>query len=169
MKHLALTIIFYLIFYQFSLAQSEFTDDVIHIGVVVEDLDKSIDFYTRIMGMAQAGGFNLNDDFAKRSGLNEGKGFQVVVLKLEDAPGATQWKLMSFGKKAAHPKQNYVPDDTGMQYITINVNSLKPFLERFKANDIRMLGETPTEINEKVSFILVQDPDGTFIEVIGAP
>ena len=167
MKYL-ITIIF-LGFWQNVACQSEFTDNVIHIGVVVEDLDKSIDFYTRIIGMVQAGGFNLNDDFAKRSGLNQGKGFQVVVLKLEDTPQATQWKLMSFDKKAAHPSQKYVSDDTGMQYITINVKSLKPFIERFESNNIKMLGETPTEINDKLSFILVQDPDGNFIEVIGTP
>ena len=121
------------------------------------------------MGMVKTGTIDLDADFAKRSGLNKGAGFSIQVLKLEDTPGATQWKLMSFGTKGSHPKQKYVQDDTGMQYITVNVKSLKPFIERFKANGIKMLGETPTKINDEISFILIQDPDGNFIEVIGPP
>ena len=152
-----------------SFAQSEYSDNTIHVGVVVTDLEKSLDFYINVMGMVKTGTIDLNDDFAKRSGLNKGSAFSIKVLKLEDTPGATQWKLMSFDKKANHPRQKYVPDDTGMQYITVMVKSLQPFIDRLQANKIDMLGETPTEINDEISFILIQDPDGNFIEIIGPP
>jgi catechol-2,3-dioxygenase len=54
-----------------------------------------------------------------------------------------------------------------MQYITLMVKSLAPFLERLEHNKIPLLGETPTPLSETLSFVLIQDPDGNFIELIG--
>jgi hypothetical protein len=44
---------------------------------------------------------------------------------------------------------------------------MKPLLERIKKHDVKMLGKTPAMLNETRQFVLVQDPDGTFIELIG--
>ncbi|MCU7552272.1 VOC family protein [Chitinophagaceae bacterium LB-8] len=74
---------------------------------------------------------------------------------------------MSFGKKATHSKQNYIQDDVGMQYITINVKALKPIIERLKQMKVPFLGSTPTPLNRNSHFVFVQDPDGNFIELIG--
>lgn len=148
-------------------AQSEFSDSKIHVGVIVSDLDKAVDFYTNVIGMKKISGFSVNEDVSKRTGLSNGVPFDVTVLKLEDSEDANQWKLMSFGKKSQHPKQKYIQDDLGMQYITINVKDLKPFAERCKKYNVKLLGETPTKLGEDRYFILVQDPDGTFIELIG--
>ena len=150
-----------------SYSQSNFSSKLIGIGVVVADIDRSLDFYINGIGMVETGSFNLNEDFAKRSGLSNGVPVSVHVLKLENSPEANEWKLMSFGKKAAHPTQNVIQDDTGMQYITINVKALKPVLERLKQKKVTLLGSTPIRLSEKNQFVLVQDPDGNFIELIG--
>src|SRR5262245_37807383 len=109
-----------------SIAQSSFSSKLIGVGVVVADIDKSLDFYINVIGMVKTGGFDLDKSFTKRSGLSNGVPFSVTVLKLADSPDANEWKLMSFKKAATHPVQKHVQDDTGMQYITINVNSLAP-------------------------------------------
>ena len=74
---------------------------------------------------------------------------------------------MSFGTKSGHKKQTYLHDDTGMQYITILVNHLIPVMERIEKNNIKILSKKPSELGDGRFFILVQDPDGTFIELIG--
>jgi catechol 2,3-dioxygenase-like lactoylglutathione lyase family enzyme len=150
-----------------SSAQSNFTSKTIGIGVVVADLERSLDFYVNGIGMVKAGSFTINDEFSKRSGLANGASAAVTILKLENSPEATDWKLMSFNKKASHPKPKFIQDDTGMQYITINVKALKPIIERLKQMKVPFLGSTPTPLNDKAHFVLVQDPDGTFIELIG--
>lgn len=151
-----------------AFAQSNFSSKLIGVGVVVSDLERSMDFYIKGIGMVKTGSFNLNEDFTKRSGLSNGVPFSVTVLKLENSPEANEWKLMSFGKQAAHPKQNFIQDDTGMQYITINVKALKPVIERLKELKVSFLGSTPTPLNSNLQFLLVQDPDGNFIELIGS-
>ncbi|PSR56741.1 glyoxalase [Adhaeribacter arboris] len=150
-----------------ALAQSDFSSKLIGSGVVVSDIDKSLDFYVNGIGMVKAFNFTINADFGKRSGLSNGVATEVTVLKLENSPEANEWKLMSFGKKGSHPKQNFIQDDTGVQYITINVKALKPVIERLKAKQVKFLGSTPILLDQKSHFVLVQDPDGTFIELIG--
>ena len=150
-----------------TMAQSEFSSGLIGVGVVTKNIDKSLDFYLNVIGMTKVGEFDVDEDFGKISGLSDRIAFHVDVLKLQDSPDANQWKLMSFSKEGSHPMPTYIHDDTGMQYITISVNSLEPFLKRIKEHKVKLLGKTPIPLGEKDHFVLVQDPDGTIIELIG--
>jgi catechol 2,3-dioxygenase-like lactoylglutathione lyase family enzyme len=172
MKNLSLLIVF-VAFTLISTAQkapipSEFSNPTIFVGSVVTDLAKSVDFYTNIIGMTKTGEFSVDGPKAKKLGLTDGRAVDVTVLKLEDSPQANEWKLMSFGTKPAHKKPKYLHDDTGMQYITILVNHLEPIIKRIEKNNIKILSGKPSDLGEGRLFILVQDPDGTFIELIGA-
>ena len=150
-----------------TMAQSEFSSNLIGVGVVVTDLEKSLDFYINVIGMQKVSEFDVDGEFSKISGLADGVPFHVDVLKLEDSPEANQWKLMSFGKEAGHPIPRFIQDDTGPQYITIMVTSLKPFLERIKKHNVKLMGDTPVPLDPDQHFVLVQDPDGVIIELIG--
>ena len=150
-----------------SYSQSNFTSKLIGVGVVVSDMERSLDFYVNGIGMVKAYNFTINEDFSKRSGLSNGVPAAVTVLKLENSPEANEWKLMSFGKKATNPKKKFIQDDIGMQYITINVKALKPIMERLKQRNVAFLGSTPTTLNRNSQLLFVQDPDGNFLELIG--
>ncbi|WP_339880878.1 VOC family protein [uncultured Algoriphagus sp.] len=148
-------------------SQSNFSSNLIGSGVVVSDLDRSLDFYINGIGMVKAYNFTINEEFSKRSGLSNGVAVEVSVLKLENSPNANEWKLMSFGNKQTESKPDYIQDGTGVQYITINVKALNPVIKRLKEQGVKLLGSTPTPLNENLHFVLVQDPDGIFIELIG--
>ncbi|MEQ8715281.1 MAG: VOC family protein [Cyclobacteriaceae bacterium] len=150
-----------------AMAQSEFSSPTIQIGVVVEDLERSKEFYTNIVGMRQTGGFDVTTEIAKATGLTDGKPLSVAVMKLEDSPSTNEWKLMSFGKKGENADHQFIDSDTGMRYITIFYNTLNDVWKRIKDNDIATLGDTPVLLPDGRHFILVKDPDGTFIELIG--
>ena len=147
--------------------KSEFSNPTIFVGSVVTDLAKTVDFYTNIIGMKKTGAFSVDGEKAKGLGLTDGRPIDVTVLKLEDSPQANEWKLMSFGTKPGHKTPKYLHDDTGMQYITILVNHLEPVMKRIEKNNIKILSGKPSKLDENRFFILVQDPDGTFIELIG--
>lgn len=150
-----------------TMAQSEFSSNLIGVGLVVTDIEKALDFYTNVVGMKKVGEFDVDEEFGKSSGLSDGIAFHVDVLKLEDSPEANQWKLMSFGKDAGHPRSKFIQDDTGMQYITIMVKSLEPFLKRIEKHNVKLLGDTPIPLGPDQHFVLIQDPDGTIVELIG--
>ena len=148
-------------------APEEFSSSTIGIGVVVSDLDKALDFYTNVIGMIQTGSFDIKEDFSKKSGLTDGSATHVKVLRLGKDDDATQWKLMSFGDKGKSQKDQFIHSRTGMRYITILVKDLTPLLKRIKDRQIKLLGETPVALGRDNHFVLIQDPDGTFIELIG--
>lgn len=145
----------------------EYARGTIDIGVVVSDLQRSLDFYTNVLGMSQTGEINLTTEFGESSGLTGGVPLDIKILKLKDEPQATAYKLMSFNSKAGHSRPRRIQDDTGVQYITLMVSSLDPFLKRIKSHDVKLLGKTPIPLGDDRRFALIQDPDGTFIELIG--
>jgi catechol 2,3-dioxygenase-like lactoylglutathione lyase family enzyme len=148
-------------------AQNDFTKSAISIGVVVEDLDKSLDFYKNVVGMVQVREFTVDSEKAKRMGLSESQAFDIKVLKLEDSEEAAELKLMSFNKKTSRKKQNFIPDKNGIRYLTLFVNSMTPVINRIKKFEVNTLGQTPTMLDAERQFVLIQDPDGNFVEFIG--
>jgi len=167
MKKIIIPLIFVLAVFITTAQTSEFSSPTILVGNVVKDLDKSIEFYTKVIGMTQTGEFSVDKAKATELGLSNKYTLDVAVLKLEDTPNATEWKIMSLGKKAGHKQPKWIHDDTGMQYITIFVNHLNPFIERMKKHNVEILSDAPSQLGDNKFFILVQDPDGTFIELIG--
>jgi len=148
-------------------APEEFARTTIGVGSVTANLAKSLDFYTNVVGMVRTGGFDVNDEFAGKSGLTDGTPFHVEILRLGEGDDASEWKLMSFGDRAKRQDNEFILDRTGMRYITIMVNDLTPVLERIKKHNVKLLGETPLPLGGDRHFVLIQDPDGTFVELIG--
>jgi len=147
--------------------QDEFSRSGIAIGMVVEDLQKSLDFYTKVIGMTQVREFSVDAEKARRMGLSDGHSFDIKVLKLINSEDASEWKLMSFSKKSDISKQGYIPEKNGFRYVTIFVKSTKPVLERIRKYGIKTLGETPMMLDANRQFVSVRDPDGNFVELIG--
>ena len=150
-----------------ALAQNDFAKSAISIGVVVEDLDKSLEFYQKVVGMVQVREFTVDSEKAKRMGLSNGESFDIKVLKLENSEEAAELKLMSFNKKSSDKNQNFIPDENGIRYITLFVKSMKPIIKRIEKFKVATLGQTPTILDASRQFVLIQDPDGNFVEFIG--
>lgn len=148
-------------------AQNNFSNPAISVGVVVEDLQQSIDFYTGIIGMVKTGEFSVSKEQCKELGLTDSYQLDVTVLKPIDNEFSSEWKLMSLGTKSQHPKQKYMSDDTGIQYITLFVKQVQPILDKAINEKVTILSQKPSKLADGRNFILLQDPDGNFIEIIG--
>ena len=148
-------------------AQNDFAKSAISIGVVVEDLTKSLEFYQNVLGMVKVREFIVDSEKAKRMGLSKGESFDIKVLKLENSEEATELKLMSFNKKSSRKNQSFIPDKNGIRYLTLFVKSMAPIIKRIEKNEVKTLGKTPTMLDENRMFVLIQDPDGNFVEFIG--
>jgi len=150
-----------------SVAQNDFSKSAISVGVVVEDLSKSIEFYKNVVGMVEFRVFSVDPEKAKRMGLSDGERFDVTVLKLENSEQAAEWKLMSFDNRTSQKNRRFIPEENGIRYVTLFVKSMAPILARIEKHNVKTLGETPTMLDEKRQFVLIQDPDGNFVEFIG--
>jgi catechol 2,3-dioxygenase-like lactoylglutathione lyase family enzyme len=149
-------------------AQSNYVRPTISIGIITEDLNKSLDFYTNVVGMVPVREIKIDEVKATRMGLSNNEKFDIKVLKLENTENATELKLMSFHNKTNYSKQKFIPDANGIRYLTLFVKSLQPVLEKIHQFHVKTLGQTPTNLDEKRHFVLIQDPDGNFIEFISS-
>lgn len=148
-------------------SSSEFQSPSFQAGIVVRDIDESLNFYKNVIGMVDSRTFDINEEFGKNSGLSDSVAFKVTALKMEDLPDAPEWKLVQFDSVHLKGFPKRIQDDVGVQYVTFLVKSVTPFLERIAQHNVRLLGQTPLELPNGNKFVLIQDPNGVFIEIIG--
>ena len=80
--------------------KSNFARQTIDMGVVVTDIEKSLDFYKKVVGFSEAEGFKVAGKFPKSVGLTDGTPLSIHVLTLGTEEHATKLKLMQVAAKA---------------------------------------------------------------------
>ena len=152
-------------------AQDAFLSKTIDIGCVVSDLKKSVTFYTEAIGFKEVQGFSVPADFAKDSGLTDGKKLDIRVLVLGEGEGATKLKLMQVpggSKKADH---THINSTLGLSYLTIVVASTDAAMARLKKAGVKPIAKgpvtLPANLDPNLSLTIVRDPDGNFVELVG--
>ena len=151
---------------------SEFARQTIDLGVVVSDLEKSIEFYTKAIGFKEAGGFSVPADFATDAGLTNQVPLQFKVLTLGDEESATKLKLMQVEKVDSKKSDNdFIHSQLGYSYITIFVNDTEAAIARLKKMDVKPAAKGPVELPASlgggVFLTVVRDPDGNLVELVG--
>lgn len=138
----------------------------LQIGLVCSNLDRSLDFYKNVIGMQETGGFEVDGQFSTDAALSDGKPFKVRTLKLDAAPGGTTLKLACCSDSTV-TAQKFVNETPGVKYLTFEVSSAKAIRERLQQRGIPFLGKSPVDMGEGNELIMVNDPDGVFVEIIG--
>ena len=147
---------------------NDFDTKPMDVGVVVSDLEKSLDFYTNVIGMTKVSTYHLSGENAKTAGLTDGKALDIVNLKLNNEPSAPGFKLTKIQDVKGAPLTNSF--SPGSRYISIFVKDLDPYLNRIKERNIRLLSKiNPMVAPEGYKGIVLQDPDGALLELIWLP
>lgn len=147
--------------------KGEYASNIITFAIVAYDVEETLEFYTEVLNMKVVSEFSINEEFGKRSGLSDGVPFDVTVLQLNNDPNSSQIKITGFNNKEDLTKDEFIQDRIGVQYLTILVKNVDPFIDRLNERGIEFRGQTPTELNDGKRFVLIQDPNGLFIELIG--
>jgi catechol 2,3-dioxygenase-like lactoylglutathione lyase family enzyme len=144
----------------------EFSRTTIDVGVVVSDVEKAAKFYTEALGFTAAGTFDVPAQMATDTGLTDQKPFQVRVFALGQEPTATKLKVMQI-TGAKKVDNQYISSSLGIRYLTVFVADLTKTLERLKKNGLAPVKEPYRLSGGDNYLILVKDPDGNIIELIG--
>lgn len=153
--------------------KSEFSSTTIDLGTVVADLEKSVKFYTEVIGFKELPGFEVPSEFAKEAGLTSGSGLKVRVLVLGEGNAATKLKLMEMSSDKPKKNENeYIHSELGFRYLTIYVSDMTAALERLKKAGVKTVAKSPVSLAKGsptgMFLTLVRDPDGNLIELIGS-
>ena len=153
--------------------ESNFANQTIDIGIVVKDINKSLQFYKGIVGFEEKEGFQVGGSFPKLVGLTDGTDLKIHVLRLGNEETATKLKLMQVhGKKATRVvKQSYIHSIAGISYLTIFVKDVDIVLNNALKNGFKPHAKSPQilpkGLPQDVCLLMLKDPDGNFVEIVG--
>ena len=142
------------------------TDRISAIGYVVEDIDRSETFYTKVLGMEPAGSFSLDTTWSREAGAANGRPFSVKMFRLGDGPEATLLKLAYFESTSPRLPQEGLDTPAGVNYLTLAYADLQPVIDRLRIAGVPVAGYVR---RENYQLIFIRDPDGLFIELVGPP
>lgn len=141
-------------------------DRIHHAGLVVSDLDTSLQFYERMFGAKpEFVGSVSGDSVAQAVGV-PGANIRMAFLQF----GGTQVELISYeeaGEKQ-FPLRNC---DVGASHICFLVDDIRAAYEELKAKGAEFYAE-PLKMEggalDGCSFVCFRDPDGTTVELFEA-
>ena len=151
---------------------SGFTRTTIDLGMVVTNIEKSVAFYTDVIGFTELPGFDVPATLATDAGLTDGKPLSIRVLVLGEGPEATKLKLMSVaGTSPRTGDTDFIHSHTGFRYLTIMVADTDAALARLAKHGVKPLAKSPAPLPESlgpgVFLTCVRDPDGNIVELLG--
>ncbi len=145
--------------------KAQFSRTTIDLGVVVSDVEKAVTFYTQALGFTKVSEFDVSGQMAGDTGLTDSQPFKVQVFALGDDPSATRLKIMSIAGSKPVGNQ-YIGSSLGFRYLTVFIADLDKALDRLKQNGVSPV-KPPYRLGGDSHLILVKDPDGNIIELIG--
>ena len=150
----------------------DFSSQTIDIGIVVSDLEKSVEFYSKAVGFKEQAGFSVNAEFCKSAGLTDGHALKIRVMTLGNDAKATKIKLMQLPQTKPQKADNaFIHSQLGFSYLTVFVADMNKAIERIRAQGIELVGDSPVSLPpplpSTVFVSMLRDPDGNFIELVG--
>ena len=148
--------------------KNENTVSTVDVGVVVSDLKRALSFYTNVLGMEQTGTWHSSKEMSASYGVNSGKAFDIINLKLDCDGYILKYKLnytpanITKDTSMNIENDNYGFENVGSRYLTINVKSIDPFIKRMKENHIKFKLVT---LPDGYRVVLLKDPDGALLEI----
>ena len=134
-----------------------------HVGITVGDLEKSIHFYTNILGFsiiveADESGQHI-DNFSGIEGVN------VRTVKMTDNDGGLV-ELLYYKSHEGVVTLNKDITYIGCSHFAVTVENLSELYDKLLENDVTVICEPQKSPDFPVMLTFCKDPDGTLIELV---
>jgi len=127
------------------------TKDSIDLGIVTNDADVSIAFYRDVLGFEDLGEFPMPGGTMRRLQCGTST---IKIVSMKRPPAA-----------AAAP--GGIGGATGYRYWTISVSNLAEIVAACEAAGAK-IAVPITELRPGITIAIVEDPDGNWVEFLGA-
>ena len=134
-----------------------------HIGIVTDNLNKSIKFYQNLLGLKPKVIMNEKGKITEK--IINLKKANLKTVKLINKKNQPLIELLYFRNKNVK-KDNYRIDRVGCSHFAITISSMKKFFNNLKKNKIKYLSEPTLSNDKKVILLFCRAPEGTLIEVV---
>jgi catechol 2,3-dioxygenase-like lactoylglutathione lyase family enzyme len=132
-----------------------------HTGLTVSDLDRSIEFYTELLGCTVESRFSVGGEALQTAVDTPGVSGTFAHLR----SGQTRVELVEYepAEKASPPESIPRP---GATHLAFAVEDVDAFLKELP-DDIESLS-APQTTESGTRIVFVRDPDGNFVELLEA-
>ena len=169
MKKLLVSLVAAFLLCSCTTQKTNFSNDVIDLGIVVKDISKSVKFYKEIIGMQEIPGFTGAAKVTGDSGLADYQDVDVRMFVLSDSPKGSKIKIMQFTERPGKlSDQTYLHSTYGLSYITIFVKDMNVAMQSLSTHGVKPDKKSPVLIpGTDLYLAVVRDPDGNFVELVG--
>jgi catechol 2,3-dioxygenase-like lactoylglutathione lyase family enzyme len=135
-----------------------------HVGIVVQDLDRSLWFYQKLLGL------DLQRRMMERGPGIESvlslEGVEVETVKLGPQEGGTLVELLKFHSHTVSVPEGMRMLTAGPTHVAFTVDDLRTRYFQMKAQGIEFTCPPQISPDGKVLLTYCQDPDGSLIELV---
>jgi catechol 2,3-dioxygenase-like lactoylglutathione lyase family enzyme len=150
-------------------AVQQASTDLHHVGVSVADMDRSLDFWRRFMGVEPNSRRVVGAEFLGRLVGYPGVELEIAMLDLD---GALMLELLRFVDHEEAPVDSR-PARAGVVHLCLGVRDLQDSLAKATAAGAEQVSAGPVVIpagpNEGARHVYIRDPDGVVIELRQPP
>ncbi len=142
-----------------------------HVNIVVSNLERSVDFYTRLLGFEQTRQATLEGEWIESvAGL---KGVHAEVAYIQPPGGGPRIELIEYRSPAGEVlPANAMANTVGLRHLAFRVEDAWGLYERLRSEGVAFLAP-PVRVPGKVvrhdegdkSLCYFHDPDGVLLEL----
>lgn len=138
-----------------------------HVGICVEDLERSTRFYRDALGFEVAESFQVGDEFAGLMGLGSSAAVASQFLRRD----GLAVELLHFAEPEAQGERTRRPMNRfGLTHLCFRVDDVAAVASAIAAAGGTVHEETRTTLADgTLDFVYCSDPDGTRLELMKVP
>lgn len=138
-------------------------DGLVHVGITVSDLERSIAFYENNFGFKTLGRAAFDEAFfAAAPTLYELEDTTCPIAILA-APGGVQIELFQFIPQLTKEKVPW--NRAGITHFAVSTDDVLEMCKQLKANNVEFCME-PMQRDDGGYWVFLRDPDGNMIELM---
>ncbi len=146
-------------------------DSLDHVNIVVSDLDRSVKFYTEVLGFEQTKYARLEGDWIESIVGLEGVSAEVVYV--QPPGGGPRLELIRYdAPDGIALDETALANTVGLRHLAFRVHAMADVYGRLRAAGIEFIGP-PTQVPSRVvehdagqkTLCYFRDPDGVLLEL----
>ena len=137
--------------------------DTRHIGIVVQDMEKSRRFWMDVMGLEVAVDFWEEGEFIAT--VQNLSGVKLHMIKLS-APDGSMIELLKDEAHPTPPPERNALCDRGIRHIAFTVADVKESWRVLRAKGCEVLSEPVRSPDGKAELFFARDPEGNLLEIV---
>jgi len=134
-----------------------------HIGIVVNDLEKSVNFYNDLFGLITVKEMIEDGEYVDNLVGIKDASIKWAKLKAKDD---TIIELLEYQNNKKQKKDNYPADRLGCSHIAISVENIESIYHKLQNYDCKCNSKPLYSPDGKVKVMYCHDIDGTILEIV---